>query len=44
MIKHWNFDGAAGFCPPILSDKFRKYPSASHTVDLVSGMPETSED
>jgi len=34
----------AGFCQSALSDRFRKAPIRSHTADLVSGAPGTSED
>src|ERR1700745_4435831 len=39
-----NFDLMAGFCQSALSDRFRKAPIRSHTADLVSGAPGTSED
>lgn len=44
MIMQWNFDCAAGFCQPLLSDRFLKAPIRSHFANLVSGASETSED
>src|SRR6266576_2897445 len=44
MITQRNFDRAAGFCQPLLSDRFRPAPIRSHTANLVSGASETSED
>jgi len=39
-----NFDLMAGFCQSTLSGRFRKAPKRSHTANLVSGAPGTSED
>ncbi len=44
MITQWNFDWATGFFQPLLSDRFALAPIRSHTANLVSGAPETSED
>jgi len=44
MITQRNFDGAAGFCRPLLSDRFLKAPIRSHAANLVSGASETPED
>src|SRR5258708_39415301 len=44
MIAQRNFDRVAGFCQPLLSDRFRPAPIRSHTANLVSGASETSED
>ncbi len=30
MITQWNFDWVAGFCRPLLSDRFLKAPIRSH--------------
>ena len=44
MKTQWNFDRGAGFCPSLLSARFRIAPIRSHTANLVSGLPETPEE
>jgi hypothetical protein len=45
MKNQRNFDEGGGFCLPALSARLEVKPhNRSHTLNLVSGSPETSED
>jgi hypothetical protein len=44
MITQRNFDWTAGFCRPLLSDRFGPAPIRSRNANLVSEASETSED